>query len=317
MQVLFYDIRVVKNMHRVGLVVPTLNAGDMWPAWLAAVIGQNYPLHRKLVVDSSSTDNTIQLAQANGFEVLTIARIEFNHGATRQMAAEYLSDCDLVVFLTQDAILAQQDAIEKLVSVFNDSSISLSYGRQLPHSNAKLIGAHARLFNYSTHSQIKGKSDIPRLGIKTTFCSDSFACYRRTDLMAIGGFKRDLIFGEDAQIAARLVLANKKIAYVAQALVYHSHDYTLAQDFKRYFDIGVFHAQETEIFSQFGSVSGEGLRFVKSELRYVCQKRQFLLVFSVIIRTFAKYAAYKIGRYERLLPLGLKRFLSMHRGYWV
>ncbi|HNA21801.1 MAG TPA: glycosyltransferase family A protein, partial [Agitococcus sp.] len=104
-------------LHRVGLVVPTLNAGDMWPAWLAAVIGQNYPLHRKLVVDSSSTDNTIQLAQANGFEVLTIARIEFNHGATRQMAAEYLSDCDLVVFLTQDAILAQQDAIEKLVSV--------------------------------------------------------------------------------------------------------------------------------------------------------------------------------------------------------
>ncbi|HMY29134.1 MAG TPA: hypothetical protein PK211_09185, partial [Agitococcus sp.] len=67
---------------------------------------------------------------------------------------------------------------------------------------------------------------------------------------------------------------------------------------------------------QFGSVSGEGLRFVKSELRCVCQKRQFLLVFSVIIRTFAKYVAYKIGRYERLLPLGLKRFLSMHRGYW-
>ncbi|HMU87774.1 MAG TPA: hypothetical protein PKC11_09130, partial [Agitococcus sp.] len=57
-------------------------------------------------------------------------------------------------------------------------------------------------------------------------------------------------------------------------------------------------------------------RFVKSELRYVCQKRQFLLVFSVIIRTLAKYIAYKIGRYERVLPLGLKRFLSMHRGYW-
>ena len=303
-------------LHRVGLVVPTLNAGDMWPAWLTAVIGQNYPLHRKLVVDSSSTDNTAKLAQAQGFEVLTIARAEFNHGATRQMAAEYLSDCDLVVFLTQDAILAQQDAIEKLVSVFNNPDISLSYGRQLPHVDAQLIGAHARLFNYSPKSSIKGRADIPHLGIKTTFCSDSFACYRRADLLSIGGFKSDLIFGEDAHIAARLILNNKKVAYVADSSVYHSHDYTIVQDFRRYFDIGVFHAREAEIFGQFGGVSGEGLRFVKSELRCVCQKRQFLLVFSVIIRTFAKYVAYKIGRYERLLPLGLKRFLSMHRGYW-
>ena len=304
-------------LYRVGLVVPTLNAGEKWPAWIAAVAEQNYPLQRKLVIDSSSTDGTVELAQDQGFEVLTIFRAEFNHGATRQMAAEYLSDCELVVFLTQDAILAQQDAIEKLVSVFKNTDVSLSYGRQLPHLDAQLIGAHARLFNYGAQSRLKERADIPNLGIKTTFCSDSFACYRREDLLAIGGFKSDLIFGEDAHIAARLVLKNKKIAYVAEALVYHSHDYTFAQDFKRYFDIGVFHAREAEIFSQFGNVSGEGLRFVKSELRYVCQKRQFLLIFSVIIRTFAKYVAYKIGRYERLLPLSLKRFLSMNRGYWV
>jgi rhamnosyltransferase len=306
----------MKKMYRVALVVPTLNAGDMWPACLAAVAEQNYLLHRKLVIDSSSTDDTVKLAQANGFEVLTIVRAEFNHGATRQMAVEYLSDCDLVVFLTQDAILAKQDAIERLVSVFNNPDVSLSYGRQLPHSNAKLIGTHARLFNYSTNSRIKERADIPNLGIKTTFCSDSFACYRRTDLLSIGGFKSDLIFGEDAQIAARLVLGNKKIAYVAEALVYHSHDYTLTQDFKRYFDIGVFHAREAEIFSQFGNVSGEGLRFVRSELAYVYNNRQLLLIFSVIIRTFAKYIAYKIGRYERILPLSLKRLFSMHRGYW-
>ena len=52
-------------MYRVGLVVPTLNAGEMWPTWLAAVAVQNYPLQRKLVVDSSSTDNTVKLAQAD------------------------------------------------------------------------------------------------------------------------------------------------------------------------------------------------------------------------------------------------------------
>lgn len=303
-------------MQHVGLVIPTLNAGSLWAKCLAAIAHQNYTLQRKLVVDSSSTDDTVKLAKAEGFDVLTIARSEFNHGATRQMAAEYLDDCDLIVFLTQDAILAQSDAIEKLVTVFDNPDVALSYGRQLPHLDAQLLGAHARLFNYGQHSHYKGRAEIPSMGFKTTFCSNSFACYRRTDLLAIGGFKRDLIFGEDAQIAARLILANKKIAYVSNALVYHSHDYTLIQEFRRYFDVGVFHAKEADIFRHFGNVSGEGVRFVKSELGYVCQQRQFILVFNVIFHTLAKYMGYKIGRYERFLPLGLKRFFSMHRGYW-
>lgn len=70
-------------MYRVGLVVPTLNAGDSWSTWLAAVASQDYPLHRKLVVDSSSTDNTVALAVAQGFDSIIIARKDFNHGETR------------------------------------------------------------------------------------------------------------------------------------------------------------------------------------------------------------------------------------------
>mgnify|MGYP002361221819 FL=1 len=299
-----------------GLIVPTLNAGELWPAWLEAVSQQTYPIYRKLVVDSSSDDNTVALAVAQGFETITIARKDFNHGGTRQMAAEYLADCDFLVFLTQDALLATVDSLVNLLAPFSDPSIAISYGRQLPHKNAGAIAAHARLFNYPAMSAIKSKKDIPQLGIKTTFCSDSFACYRRSDLLAIGGFKSDLILGEDAHVAARLILADKKIAYVAEAQVYHSHDYSVTQDFKRYFDIGVFHAQEVAIFSQFGSASGEGVRFVKSELRYVYQKHQFLLVLSVIVRTFAKYIGYKLGRYERWLPTYVKRMLSMHRMYW-
>lgn len=304
-------------MYRIGVIVPTLNAGKTWAAWLSAVLAQTYPLHRKLVVDSSSTDNTVQIAQDHGFEVLVIAKHEFNHGGTRQMAAEYLSDCEILVFLTQDALLTNAQSIEHLVAVFNQADVALSYGRQLPHIEAKLIGAHARIFNYSTQSLVKGSQNIPQMGIKTTFCSDSFAAYRRDDLINIGGFKKDLILGEDAHIAARLVLANKKIAYVAEAMAYHSHDYTITQDFKRYFDIGVFHARESAIFSQFGSVSGEGLRFVKSEIKYIYHYKQPVLIVSVIMRSFAKYIAYKLGRYERLLPQAIKLRMSMHRGYWL
>lgn len=302
-------------MYRVGLIVPTLNAGNLWSQWLDAVSQQTYPIHRKLVVDSSSDDDTVALAADQGFETIIIARQEFNHGGTRQMAAEHLADCELLVFLTQDALLATPEAISLLVGAFSRTQVSLAYGRQLPHKNAGVIGSHARIFNYSTESIIKSRADIPRMGIKTTFCSDSFACYRRSDLLAIGGFKSELILGEDAQVAARFVLTDKQIAYVADAQVYHSHDYTVVQDFKRYFDIGVFHAQEADIFKQFGSASGEGVRFVKSELQYV-GSRSPLLVLSIIIRTFAKYLAYKIGQRQHLLPIALKRRFSMHTRYW-
>ncbi len=176
-------------MYKVGVIVPTLNAGEQWQAWLDAVLSQTYPIHRKLVVDSASDDNTVALAAAQGFETLVIARQEFNHGGTRQMAAEHLADCELLVFLTQDALLASPDAISLLVGAFSNAQVSLAYGRQLPHKNAGVIGSHARVFNYSTESTIKSRVDIPRMGIKTTFCSDSFACYRRSDLLAIGGFK--------------------------------------------------------------------------------------------------------------------------------
>ena len=303
-------------MYRVGVIVPTLNAGELWPAWLEAVSKQTYPIYRKLVVDSSSKDQTVSQAHEQGFEVIVIPPQEFNHGGTRQLAAMHLDDCELLVFLTQDALLASSDAITNLVNTFTNKQVALAYGRQLPHYNASVIGSHARIFNYTNESVIKGRHDISKMGIKTTFCSDSFACYRRSDLLAIGGFKSDLILGEDAHVAARLILADKKIAYVAEAQVYHSHDYSVTQDFRRYFDIGVLHAQEVAIFSQFGSPSGEGVRFVKSELRYVCQKHQFLLVLSVIVRTFAKYIGYKLGRYERWLPTYVKRMLSMHRMYW-
>lgn len=302
-------------MYKVGVIVPTLNAGEQWQAWLDAVLSQDYAIHRKLVVDSSSDDQTAQLASTQGFEVLVIARQDFNHGGTRQLAAEHLSDCDLLVFLTQDALLASSNSIALLVKAFDDEQVSLAYGRQLPHKNAGVIGSHARLFNYPATSAVKTREDIPRLGIKTTFCSDSFACYRRADLLAIGGFKADLILGEDAQIAARLILADKKIAYVAESIVYHSHDYRVSEDFRRYFDIGVFHAQESAIFAQFGGASGEGLRFVKSELRHVAHSSP-LLVFSVIVRTFAKFLAYKLGLYERFIPMPMKKIMSMHTRYW-
>jgi len=250
-----------------------------------------------------------------GFRVHTISKSDFNHGGTRQLAAELLSEADILVFLTQDAILSGPKAIRTLLKAFEDTGVGAAFGRQLPRPGAAPIEAHARLFNYPARSEVRTLESRERLGFKAIFISNSFAAYRREALMSVGGFPRNVPFGEDTITAAKLLKAGWKIAYVADAEVYHSHTYTWIQDFKRYFDIGVLHARENWLLREFGSTSGEGGRFVRSELNYLWPQYWWLIP-SALIRTALKLVGYRLGRMERKLSLRWKRRLSMYYQFW-
>lgn len=299
---------------RLSIVVPTLNAASDWPKFAPALLAAVTP-EQVFIVDSSSTDGTVDLAHAAGFRVQTITRESFNHGGTRQLAADLLSETDILVYLTQDALLASGEAIAVLLKTFDDPEVGAAYGRQLPHVDATPIEAHARLFNYPARSSVRTLDSRQSMGIKSIFISNSFAAYRREALFAVGGFQRDVIFGEDTIAAAKLLLAGWKIAYVADAQVYHSHAYTWTQDFKRYFDIGVLHSRENWLLQEFGGTGGEGGRFVRSEWNYLWPQYWWLIP-SALIRTALKLAGYRLGRIESKLSLEIKRRLSMHRRFW-
>ena len=289
----------------VGLVIPTLNPGPQWEAVLKKLDAQNYHLDRVLIIDSSSNDATVAIAKAHGCEVSVIARSDFNHGTTRQLAAEILSDVEIIIYMTQDALLADPDTIGRLVSAFSDPRVGCAYGRQLPHPNAKPIGAHARLFNYPGTSVVRSLNDAAQIGIKAAFISNSFAAYRRSTLMEVGGFPASAILSEDTYVAAKMLLADWKVAYCADAMVFHSHDYSPAQEFRRYFDIGKFHAREAWVRSELGNAEQEGIRFVFSELQYLVRRAPWLIP-SALLRSGLKYTGYRLGLMERYLPVGLK-----------
>jgi rhamnosyltransferase len=162
---------------------------------------------------------------------------------------------------------------------------------------------------------VRDLTDREKLGIKTIFISNSFAAYRKSALMEVGGFPPHVIFGEDTVTAARLLLSGYKVAYVAEALAYHSHRYTWAQEFRRYFDIGVLHSREGWMLDRFGMTSGEGKRFVVSELKYLLDHdaRQ---IPSAMVRTALKLLGYRLGKLESRLPRRLKRHLSGLQGFW-
>lgn len=300
---------------KTALIVPTLDAGQLWSNWLDAFEQQTIK-PELLIVDSGSKDGTVAKAEKRGFRVVRINKTQFNHGGTRQWAMSLVPDAEIVMFMTQDAVLAESDALVRLLSIFDTPNIVAAYGRQLPRPGAGVIETHARLFNYGQVNRVVGPDDITRLGIRAAFFSNSFAAYRRSALNAVGGFPENLILGEDTVVAARLLLAGYKLAYCADAAVFHSHAYSAGQEFARYFDVGVLHGRERWMLERLGVPEAEGTLFIRSEMRYVAQ-RQPLLLFDVLRRTVCKYIGYRLGRMEQLLPLWLKRRLSMHKGFWT
>lgn len=300
---------------KLALCIPTLNAEKDASRLLSAIERQSLHPDRFVVIDSSSTDRTTNLFRAAGATVNVIARSTFNHGGSRQLGVDQLQDAEVIIFLTQDAVPADEQAFARLVRCFDDPAIGAAYGRQLPHAGAGPIEAHARFFNYPEQSRVKSWEDRMNLGIKTAFLSNSFAAYRRDDLMAAGGFPGHLIMGEDTYVAGRMLQSGKRVAYCADAMVFHSHDYGFGEEFRRYFDTGVLHAREPWIRERFGGAGGEGWKFLKSELRFVLPRAPWLLP-SVFVRTSLKLLGFRLGLQERSIPRWLKLRLSMFRSFW-
>lgn len=300
---------------QIGIVIPTRNAKSDWQRLVSGIRQQHFPPSQVVVIDSESEDGTAELARAEGFQVHGIRRRDFNHGATRQLGVTLLPWAKILVFLTQDAVLATPSAISELLTAFTDDTVAAAYGRQLPRHGATAIEAHARLFNYPATSEVRDLESRSRLGIKATFLSNSFSAFRVNALCDVGGFPTDVIMAEDALAAARLLLAGWKIAYVAEAAVYHSHPLSIRDEFRRYFDIGVYYTRERWLSDHFGKPGGEGMRYVLSELRYLAA-RDPLSIPQAWIRTALKAVAYKLGVREATLGQKWSRRLSLHKGYW-
>lgn len=297
------------------LICPTYNAGSDFEAWLTAFKQQSLKPDLSVIVDSTSDDGCVSQVSEYGLQLDTIDKSEFNHGGTRQQAILNYQGFEYVIFATQDAIFANRESFRNILQPLEDGKVAAVCGRQLPKKTALPIEAHARLFNYPEKSSINSLKDAEVKGLKAVFLSNSFAAYRISALLDVGGFPDDVIFGEDMYVAAKFLKAGYKVAYAADACVYHSHDYSLWQEFRRYFDMGVFHANEPWIRDEFGGAEGEGVKFVISEIKYL-MRSAFWRIPEALFRTLLRYTGFRLGLLEKWLPLKLKRLCTMNKGYF-
>ena len=302
-------------MTNLSIIIPTYNGAKQLEALLEKLSCQTVRSAELLVVDSASSDNTVEIARKFTDNLLKTTPEQFDHGGTRTLAAK-MANGDILVFMTQDALPADEHAVENLIRAFEDEKVAAAYGRQLSYDDTNLFGKHLRLFNYNDSSYVRNLADAPKYGIKTAFLSNSFAAYRKSALAEVGYFKDGLILGEDTYAGAKLLLAGYALAYVSEARVFHSHSYSVWQEFKRYFDIGVFHKRENWILKEFGKAEGEGFKYVWSELKYLFANGGWYLLPEFFFRNFMKYSGYKLGQYYEKLPMTLVKKLSMHHSWW-
>ncbi len=271
------------------IIIPTYNGEKAGIERLLQSIKKQSILPEKIcIIDSSSTDETIAICEKYNCDITVIDKNDFNHGLTRQMGIDNNKNYEYAVFMTQDILLKDNDTLEKLLSSFQQKDVSIAYGRQIADNNSSFIEKISRKFNYPSYSIIKSKEDIAKYGISTAFCSDSFAAYKVDDVLMAGGFpKTD--FAEDMLLAAKIILADKKVYYNADAIVIHSHPYSIKNEYKRGKAIGKTHKENKWLLDIFGKAENKGKELLKilpihKKILYILQALPKLIGYKIVMK---------------------------------
>lgn len=246
--------------------------------------------------------------------VIPVLQSEFDHGGTRALGMEK-SDAEFALLMTQDAMPADNRLIEKLLESMDDEQVGVAYARQMVGKHAGRIERMSRLYNYPAEGYVRSDSDKKKYGIKTYFCSDVCALYRKAHYKQAGGFVQPTIFNEDMIMAYHMMKHGYRVAYQADARVFHSHNYTCRQMFARNFDLGVSHKQYEEIFSTISSEK-EGAGYAVKMIKALAAGGHFLSAVYFCIQCACRLAGYRLGLVYDKLPRKVLLKCTGSAWYW-
>jgi glycosyltransferase involved in cell wall biosynthesis len=176
-----------------------------------------------ILVDSGSTDATVQIAENHGAKVVRIPSAEFTFGRSLNFGVREARR-DLVVFASAHVYPVYPDWLESLLRPFEDEWVALTYGKQRGPESAKF--SEGQIF----HQWYPDASNPDQV---TTFCNNANAAIRK-NLWEKNPYDETLTGLEDLAWAKWASEQGYKIAYVAEAEIVHVHNETPRGVFNRY-----------------------------------------------------------------------------------
>lgn len=307
-------------MLEVDVIIPVYKPTRKLLALLDGLMGQTLKIHRIILINTEKKyfDSFIRgmdfQEKYKRVSVYHIKKEEFDHGGTRNYGVS-LSKAPYFIMMTDDAVPGNEQMAERLMSHFKNPNTGMAYARQIPGTDCSLLEHYARSFNYPKVSCVKSAENLEDMGIKAFFASNVCAAYRRDIFEELGGFTGHTIFNEDMIYARGVIDAGYLIAYEAGAEVVHSHNYSGLEQFHRYFDLGVSHAQYPKVFSGVATES-EGARMVKTACPYFLKKGKPWLILKMVWQSGCKYIGYFMGKRYKKMPVKLVKAFSMNKEYW-
>jgi rhamnosyltransferase len=299
-----------------SISILTKNEGRNIGSCLEAVFSQqNVGEFEVILVDSGSTDATVEIARRFPIRIEQIPAQVFHHARTRNFAAK-LGKGRIVVNLSGDAIPASDQWLHRMLANFNDPGVAAVYGRQLPKPGSTLERSDTFDTVYGEQRIVKDPAHRCEMGYRFYHFSDVNSAIRRGVWETIP-YPEDLKMFEDLAIAKRMLDAGWKIVYEPEAPVFHSHHYGAAQLFKRYFDIG-YTLKQLRIWDAPGTRSSmlrDFGKILQKQITRVNDGRARHGVPATMGQSLAKSAGLLLGLSHRFVPLTVKRNLSSYRAF--
>lgn len=232
-----------QNSYSISVVIPTFQGGRLLHDVVANVQAQHgVDPYEIIIIDSSSTDGSIEeLAISENMAIVKIDQNTFQHGRTRNLGIA-LSKSPFVAFLTQDAIPANQNWLASLVKPLkNHCSVDAVFGahrahREHPSFHDVNLRNHFKSFEaFPIHSKFQDLRSYynsnPAFRQTLHYYSDNNSCLRKKAWLLYP--YHDVSYGEDQLWADWIIATGRSKAYAAEAVVYHSHHYSAAEEYAR------------------------------------------------------------------------------------
>lgn len=244
------------------------------------------------ITEWEGMQNIINRIIAHNYDFFIVKSEEFSHSLTREKAIFDHCKSEIVIMISQDIKFINNNCFSLLAKEINEKVV-YAYGRQI--CSKKNIEYYIRKKNYGNVSMIVGKEDISDLQLTAFFSSDAFSAYHRPTFLKLGGYDHvHMMMSEDMYYAKKVLDEGYYKAYAADAIVEHSHKYTLKQLYVRYFETGVWFSEHPE-FDNY-KTTDSGRRLAIYVLKQAIKQFNFLVLLRWLPDMASRYLGMRKGK---------------------